>query len=128
MKNTNVAQSYKSSEKGRKQRKFRALAPFHSKHKLMSSNLSEELRKKYSRKSFPIIKGDTVRVMRGQFKGQKGNVLIVNMLKLKIYIEGIQRSKRDGTKVNVPLDPSNVQITSLKLEDKKRIQSLEKKA
>jgi large subunit ribosomal protein L24 len=65
--------------------------------------------------------------MSGSFKGKTGKILIVNMEKLKIYIEGIQRSKRDGTKVNVPLDPSNVQITSLELEDKKRAKALEKK-
>jgi large subunit ribosomal protein L24 len=127
MKNTNIAKSYKSSERARKQRKYRALAPIHSRHEMMSSNLSKDLRKKYNRRGFSLIKGDTVRIMRGQFSGQKGKVIIVNMQKLKVYIEGIQRSKRDGTKVNVPIDPSNVQITELKLDDKKRINSLNKK-
>ena len=127
MKNTNIAQSYKSSERARKQRKYRALAPIHSRHEMMSSNLAKDLRKKYNRRGFSLIKGDTVRIMRGQFAGQKGKVVIVNMQKLKIYIEGIQRNKRDGTKVNVPIDPSNVQIIELKLDDKKRINSLNKK-
>jgi len=128
MKNTNVSKSYKGSEKARKQRKFRALAPVHLKHKLMSANLSKELRKKYGKRNFPLIKDDTVRIMNGQFKNQKGKILIVNMKKLKVYVEGIQRSKRDGTKVNVPIDPSNVQITELKLDDKKRLNALGRKA
>ena len=122
-----VSISWKSSVKARKQRKFRALAPIHLRRKLLSSNLSKELRKKYMRRSFPSRKGDTVRIMNGQFKGKSGKILIVNMKKAKIYVEGIQRSKRDGTKVNVPLDPSNVQITELNLDDKKRVNALEKK-
>jgi large subunit ribosomal protein L24 len=122
-----IPKSYKSSVKAGKQRKFRALASIQSRHKLLGANLSEDLRKRYMRKSFSVRKGDTVKIMRGQFKGKTGKVLIVNMRKLKIYMENIQRSKRDGTKVNVPLDPSNVQITELNLDDKKRIKSLERK-
>jgi large subunit ribosomal protein L24 len=122
-----ISQSFKSSEKERKQRKFRALAPLHSKHKLLSANLSKELRKKHGRRSFPLRKNDSVKIMRGQFKKKTGKVLIVNMKKAKIYIEGIQRNKRDGTKVNVPFDPSNVQIISLDLEDKKRTKALGRK-
>jgi len=122
-----ISQSYKSSVQARKQRKYRFEAASHSRHKMMSANLSKELRKKYSRRSFPLRKDDTVKIMSGNFKGKTGKILIVNMEKLKIYIEGIQRSKRDGTKVNVPLDPSNVQIISLELEDKKRRESMERK-
>ena len=121
-----ISQSFKSSEKARKQRKFRALAPLHSKHKLLSANLSKELRKKYGKRSFPVRRNDTVKIMRGQFKGKSGKILIVNTKKAKIYIEGIQRSKRDGTKINVRFDPSNVQITDLDLEDKKRIKAIER--
>ena len=123
-----ISQSYKSSVQARKQRKYRFEAAIHSKHKLISANLSKELRKKYSKRSFPLRKNDTVKIMRGKFEGKTGKILIVNMRKLKIYIEGIQASKRDGTKVNVPLDPSNVQIISLELEDKKRTKALGRKA
>ncbi|MEM2956083.1 MAG: 50S ribosomal protein L24 [Candidatus Pacearchaeota archaeon] len=118
---------YKSSVQARKQRKFRALAPLHLRRKMMSANLSKELRKKYLKRSIPLIKGDSVRIMRGEFKNKKGKVLNVNKKKLKVYIEGIQRSKKDGTKINVPFDPSNLQIIELNLEDKKRIQALERK-
>jgi len=127
MKNTNVAKSYNSSVQGRKQRKFRALAPIHLRRKLFGANLSKDLRKRYGKRSISVVKGDAIRVMRGQFTGQKGKISIINAKKLKIYVEGIQRSKRDGTKVNVPIDPSNVQITELNLDDKKRMNMLERK-
>ena len=127
MKNTKISQSFKSSIKGRKQRKYRVFAPLHSRHKLLGANLSKNLRKKYGKRSASLRKGDNVRIMNGQFAGQKGNILIVNMRKFKVYIEGIQRSKRDGTKVNVPIDPSNLQIIELNLDDKKRINALGRK-
>ena len=79
------------------------------------------------RRSFPLNKEDTIKIMRGQFRGKTGKVLIINMKKAKIYVDGIQRSKRDGTKINIPIDPSNVQITAFNLNDKKRAQSMEKK-
>jgi large subunit ribosomal protein L24 len=86
--------------------------------------LSKELRKKYGKRSASLRKGDNVRIMNGQFADQKGRILIVNTRKFKVYLEGIQRSKRDGTKVNVPIDPSNLQIIELNLDDKKRINAL----
>lgn len=64
----------------------------------------------------------------GEFKKKKGKLTKVNMINLKVHIEGIQRNKRDGTKADVPIDPSNLQIVELDLNDKKRIQSLERKA
>ncbi len=39
----------------------------------------------------------------------------------KIFVQGIQIKKQDGSKVNVPLKASNLQIIDLNLEDKKRI-------
>lgn len=110
---------WKGSRQARKQRKFRFNAPIHAKRKLLSSNLSKELRKKIGRRSIPLRKGDTVKIMVGEFKKQRGKVAEVNNYNLKVYVEGIQRQKKDGTKVNVPLDPSNLQITEI-AEDKKR--------
>ena len=115
-----------SSKQARKQRKYRFQAPSHIRRKMMSSNLSKELRKKYARRSSPLRKGDTVKIMIGSFKKQKGKVAKVNRYNMKVYIEGIQRQKKDGTKVNIPLDPSNLQIMEL-AEDKKRIISKQEK-
>jgi len=45
---------WKSSKQTRKQRKYRANAPIHVQRKLLSANLSKELRKKYEKRDFPI--------------------------------------------------------------------------
>jgi large subunit ribosomal protein L24 len=112
---------WKASKQPRKQRKYSANAPLHLKKKLISANLSKELRKKYSKRSIPVRKGDIVKIMRGKFKGKKGKVIEVRMKYGKIIIEGIQVKKQDGSKINFPLRASNLQVTELNLEDKKRL-------
>ena len=115
-----------ASKQPRKQRKYVANAPLHIKHKLVSANLSKDARKKYSRRSFPLRKGDLVKIMRGQFRGKSGKVEEVSLKRSKIAIAGIRRAKKDGTKISVFFNPSNLQIQDLNLDDKKRIQALER--
>lgn len=110
---------WKSSKNPKKQRKYRYNAPLHIKHKLVSVHLSPELRKKYKKRSLPVRKGDEIIVLRGKYKKKTGRVSKVNLKKSKIYVEGITRKKVAGTEVQVPLEPSNLMITSLQ-EDKKR--------
>ncbi len=117
--------SWKSSKMPRKQRKYLAKAPLHIRKKLVSVNLSKDLRKKYGKRNIPLRKGDSVRIMRGKFKKQKGKVLEVDLKKIKIIVEGIQVKKQDGSKVNFKLRPSNLQIIELNLDDKSRVKKLE---
>ena len=119
--------SWNSSKSKRKQRKYRFQSPLHKRHVLMSANLSKELRKKYGKRSLPIRKGDSVLIKKREFRKKKGKITGVDSYNLKVYIEGIQRNKKDGTKAEVPFYPSNLQITELNIEDKKRINSLQRK-
>ncbi len=116
--------SWNSSVKPRKQRKWRYSAPAHKRHALLSAHLGKELRKKYGRRSFPLRKGDEVKVMVGNFAKKTGKITELDYTRLKVNVDGIQRSKKDGTKINVALDPSNLMILSLNLEDKKRLNSM----
>lgn len=119
------SKSWIGSKQKRKQVKYLANAPLHIKRKVMSSNLSKELRKKYGKRSFTVRKGDNVKVMRGKFKGKSGKITEVNRDKMKVTVEGLQIQKKDGSKINVWINPSKVQIQELSLEDKERIKSLE---
>lgn len=116
-----------SSKQPRKQRKYRYKAPLHIRKKFMSVNLSKELRKKYNRRNIPIRKGDTVRIMKGQFRKHRGKVSKVDLRKIKVYVEGAEMIKKDGSKVLYPISPSNLQLLELFLEDKKRKKILERK-
>jgi len=114
------------SKKPKKQRKFLYEADLHLRHKLLSAHLSQDLRKKYGRRSFPIRKGDEVEVMRGEFKKHKGRVTKVDLKKYKIYVSGIIQKKVDGTEVQRPIHPSNLRIIKLNLEDDERIKALKR--
>ena len=65
--------------------------------------------------------------MKGEFKGKTGKIDDVNLKKLTVMIEGIFRTKKDGTKVSVYFNPSNLLIKELNLDDEKRKKALERK-
>jgi len=93
----------------------------------MAAHLSKDLRKKHSIRSIPLRKGDTVKIMRGQFKKKTGKVESILLKQYKAYVAGAERTKKDGSKSFYPLDPSNLLITELNLEDKKRSEILKRK-
>jgi large subunit ribosomal protein L24 len=115
------------SKQKRKKVKYKANAPLHTKHKFLSANLTKDLRKKYKRRSFPLRKGDNIKIMGGKFKGKKGKILEIDLKNSRISVDGVQRTKKDGTKTMVFLDPSKVQITELFLDDKERTKKIEEK-
>tara|TARA_Y100000034_G_scaffold133842_1_gene200600 strand:- start:1137 stop:1523 length:387 start_codon:yes stop_codon:yes gene_type:complete len=121
------SKNWKSSKQPRKQRKYLANAPLHIKRKFIKVNLSKDLRKKHEKRNIVIKKGDTVKIMKGKFKKKQGKVTSVKIKIGKITVEKIQRKKQDGSNVDIKLQPSNLQIIELNLEDKKRIKSKTKK-
>ena len=101
-------------------------AAHHTRSKQLGSTLSKELREKYGRRSARVIEGDTVRVMRGEFKGIDGKVTQVSTEKNSIAVEGIKREKLKGGNVDIYIHTSNVMITGMNLDDKWRQNRLEK--
>lgn len=112
--------SWVSSQQTRKQRKYRYNAPLHVRSKFLHVHLDASLRKKYGKRSLRIRKGDSVKILRGQYKGKIGKVDRVSVAYSKVYIQGIDKVKKDGSKSFVPIEPSNIMITELDLSDKKR--------
>jgi large subunit ribosomal protein L24 len=94
---------------------------------LVCSNLSDNLKKQYNKKSTSVVKGDTVRIMRGEYKGVEGKVEKINTNKGKLSIEGVQREKIKGGQVKVLIHASNVKISSLNMDDKYRKNKFENK-
>jgi large subunit ribosomal protein L24 len=117
---------WKASRKARKQRKYVFNAPRNILGKMLAGHLSKELREKYARRSFPLRKGDTVKVMNGESKGKTGKISAVEVEKHRVAIENIQITKKDGSKVNRFFDCSNLLITELTLDDKERLASIKK--
>jgi large subunit ribosomal protein L24 len=118
--------NWKASNQPRKQRKYLANAPFHLREKMLCSHLSKELRQKYGRRSFALRKGDTVKVMNGEYRGKTGKIGVIDLTKIRVTIEGIQITKKDGSKVNIFFKPCKLLITELNLDDAKRQASIKK--
>jgi large subunit ribosomal protein L24 len=114
------------SSQPRKQRKYRLNAPLHARRRFLSVNLSSPLRERFAKRSMPVRKGDEVVIKRGRLRGKSGPVEKVSLGSGKVYIEGIKVKKVDGSEVPLSLEPSNLQITRLKLEDKRRQAVLER--
>ena len=97
-----------------------AVTPKHVRDKNICSTLTEDLREQYTRRSIRVIKGDTVRVMRGEYSGIEGKVEKVNTIRGTLSIEGVQREKVRGGNVKVQIHSSNVIVSGLNLDDKYR--------
>ena len=92
----------------------------HRLDKMLGAALADELREQYKKKTMRVVKGDSVMVVRGEYKGRGGKVDDVDTERGTLHIEGMQREKIRGGQVKVPIHASNVKITALNLEDKRR--------
>jgi large subunit ribosomal protein L24 len=108
----------------RKQRKARYNAPAHLRGKFLGAPLSPELRTQYKKRTFRVVKGDTVKVLRGDSAGTEGLVDEIDTARSLIVVQGVSIPKADGTEVPRPVSPSNVQITKLNVKDPKRAEKL----
>ena len=94
--------------------------PKHLHDARICSTLIEDLRRQYNTRNARVIKGDTVKVMRGEYTGIEGKVEKVNTERGTLAIEGVQREKIKGGNVKVQIHASNVTIVGLNLQDKYR--------
>ena len=99
--------------------------PKHQRDKMLGAVLDDTLRNQYGRKNIRVVKGDSIRVVRGEYRGVEGKVEKVNTENSTFHIEGIQREKIRGGQVKVPIHSSNVMVISLNLDDDYRSSKLQ---
>lgn len=114
------------SSQARKVRKHFFNATKEEKHIAMSAPLSKALQKEYGIKRLPIRRDDEVEVVRGQMKNRTGKVVAVKLSTMRINVESVTKQKMSNETVFIPIHPSNVVITKLKM-DKHRKGLIEKK-
>ncbi|QDI88166.1 50S ribosomal protein L24 [Candidatus Nitrosopumilus sp. SW] len=102
-------------------------ASYQTKSKQLGSALSKDLHKKYGKRSVRVVEGDSVTILRGEFKGVDGKIAEVSTEKSSVAIEGVKKEKTKGDKFDVFIHTSNLLVTSLNTEDKWRIAKLEGK-
>ena len=100
-------------------------ATMQTRSKQLGSALSKDLRKKYGKRSVRVVEGDNVTILRGEFKGVDGKVAKVSTEKSSVAIEGVKKEKTKGEKFDVYIHASNLVVTSLNTEDKRRVSKLE---
>lgn len=87
---------------------------------VLAAHLSKELRKQYKRRSMSLRKGDEVKIIRGEHFGKVGEVIDIDLKKYMIFVNGVSIKRTVGTEKQVAIEPSNVVITSMKLDDNMR--------
>jgi large subunit ribosomal protein L24 len=87
--------------------------------------LSDDLKEKYKKRSTRPRVGDSVKIVRGEFKDIDGKVTKVIPATGMINVEGVTREKLKGGTAPVPIHSSNVVLTGLTLDDKERKRKLE---
>ena len=92
----------------------------HKDYKSQRTFVGRALKEKYKIKTLRVVKGDTVKVIRGDFVGDEGLVDGVDTKTSKLIVHGVSSTKADGTEVPRPVDASNVQLDQLNLNDKRR--------
>jgi large subunit ribosomal protein L24 len=103
-----------------KQRNRQERATLHEKQKQVRAPLSAELREEYGQRSVRVNVGDTVEIQRGDFAGESGEVIDVDLRAAEIHVEDVTIETADGEEVPRSLDASNVQVADLDLEDDRR--------
>ena len=108
-------------------RKQQRNAPIHIRRRYISATLSPNLKTQYGARTMPVIEDDTVTITKGDRKLTEGKVLRVNTKSSRVYVEGVTRTRLDGSTVQIPIRAENVMITKLNLDDDWRKKILERK-
>ncbi|KAL0230791.1 hypothetical protein PCE1_004346 [Barthelona sp. PCE] len=82
--------------------------------KSMCITLSQELREKHLIRTLPVRRDDTVKIVRG--KNQvTGKVIAVARAQNIIHVQNVNRVKKSGESIPIPVHPSNCVLTELKM-------------
>ncbi|MFA5860423.1 MAG: 50S ribosomal protein L24 [Candidatus Thermoplasmatota archaeon] len=112
------------STQPRKERKTLHNLPVHKNRAQIAAHLDEPLLLKYNTRSTTIRKGDTVRVLRGEYAGTTGKIMEILPRARKVTVDGVTVTKADASQKPRPVDPSNLVLTKLNLDDPKRREKL----
>jgi ribosomal protein uL24 len=116
--------THDSPHSPRRQRRALYTAHTSERRRRMSVPLSRELRKRFRRRSLPLRKGDTVRVLAGSFKGREERVARINRRAYSVTLDNVTLKTADEKLKPLDLRSGRLVITRLNLSDAWRRRSL----
>jgi large subunit ribosomal protein L24 len=108
-----------TSRQPRRQRKAMFTADHQERRRRMAVPLSRELRTRYGRRSLPVRKGDTVRVLSGSYStvGEERRVAKVDRRDYRLTLDNVTTKTADAKLKPLPIRPSHLVLTKLNLSD-----------
>ena len=108
----------------RRQRRARYTADSFERRIRMTVPLSRELRARFHRRSLPVRKGDTVRVLSGSFAGREERVARVDRRGYTVTLDNVTLKTADEKMKPLSLNVGHLVITRLNLSDPWRRRSM----
>jgi len=108
----------------RRQRKARYTADTFERRVRMTVPLSRELRSRFHRRSIPVRKGDTVRVLSGSYAGREERVAKVDRRGYTVTLDNVTLKTADEKMKPLSLNVGHLVITRLNLSDPWRRRSM----
>jgi large subunit ribosomal protein L24 len=105
------------STQPRRQRRALFDADTFERRRRMSVPLSRELRTRYGRRSLPVRKGDTVRILSGSYKGREERVAKIDRRSYAMTLDNVTGKTADAKMKPLPIRPSHLVLTRLNLAD-----------
>ncbi len=105
------------SRQPRRQRKAVFTAHTFERRRIMSVPLSRELRTRYGRRSLPVRKGDTVRILSGSYVGREERVAKIDRRHSSVTLDNVTGKTADQKLKPLPIRPSHLLLTRLNLSD-----------
>ena len=94
----------------------------HRRRSRLHVHLSKDLRGqlKVKKRAVLVHKGDTVRVMRGPSKGKEAKVGRVDVIRRKVFLEGVTVTNIRGKEMPLALEPSNMLLIGLESTEQRK--------
>ncbi len=108
----------------RRQRRALYTASTAERRRRMAVLLSRELRRRFRRRSVPVRKGDTVRVLSGSFVGREERVAKISRRDYAVTLDNVTLKTAEEKLKPLALRPSHLVITRLNLADPWRRRAL----
>ncbi|HEV2167221.1 MAG TPA: 50S ribosomal protein L24 [Thermoplasmata archaeon] len=105
------------SRQPRRQRLARFEADHFERRRRMAVPLSRELRRRYSRRSLPVRKGDTVRILSGSFRGREERVAKIDRRGYAVTLDNVTTKTGDQKLKPLPIQLTHLVLTRLNLSD-----------